>query len=482
MTKETRKTILLVEDDMITSRTLAAVLRRYGFNVITSMTGEDSVEVVRANREIDLVLMDIFLGNGIDGIEAAGLILRERDIPLVFLSSHAGREIVSETEKVASYGYVVKQSGDSVLAAIINTAFRLHDARMGMIDIDQVEDALRKSEQNYREIFNSTNEAIFIDEAATGRMIDVNDSMLRMYGYSSREEVLAGNIGDLSADEAPYDQNGAMEHVMKAIKEGPQTFEWRAKKKNGETFWAEVSLRSSRIGGEGRVLAVVRDISGRKQGEEILRQKTVALSEALEAKNALLNELQHRVKNTLSMIAGLIEIEAMNYASPDTVVVLNKLAARINTISNLYTLLYGTGDVQRVRLDHYFSGIIDSLSATFIDGTRDVKIIRDFENIEVDSRRAAPFGLVLNELFTNALKYAFSYGGSGDVHVKLWRGGDNINLSVSDNGAGLPPDFNMDKSHGMGMMLVQLLAKQLGGSLSFEGTAGTVFTVTVPQA
>ncbi len=139
-------------------------------------------------------------------------------------------------------------------------------------DRRRAEEGLRASEENYREIFNSTNEAIFIGEVSTGRIVDVNEPMLRMYGCDSKEEVLNGSLGDLSANVAPYTDAAAQEHIRKTLEEGPQTFEWLARKKNGETFWAEVSLRSSQIGGQGRILAVVRDITERKGAEEALKR------------------------------------------------------------------------------------------------------------------------------------------------------------------------------------------------------------------
>jgi PAS domain S-box-containing protein len=145
------------------------------------------------------------------------------------------------------------------------------------IDVDlaklkRAEEALRKSERNYREIFNATNEAIAICEAPTGKLLDVNDSTLHMYGYDSKEEILSGNIGTISANVEPYTQAEAKRNIKKAIEEGPQTLEWLGKKKNGQLFWVEVSLRSSQISGEERVLAVARDISERKRAEEALRQ------------------------------------------------------------------------------------------------------------------------------------------------------------------------------------------------------------------
>lgn len=132
--------------------------------------------------------------------------------------------------------------------------------------------ALRDSERNYREIFNSTSEAIMIDDAETGKIIDVNATTLAMYGYGSREEILAGNIGELSANLPPYGENEAQQRILRCINEGPQVFEWLAKKKSGEHFWTEVSLRKTEIGGEGKILAVCRDITGRKRAEDEIRQ------------------------------------------------------------------------------------------------------------------------------------------------------------------------------------------------------------------
>ncbi len=131
---------------------------------------------------------------------------------------------------------------------------------------------LQERERNYREIFNATSEAIFIQDPDSAAIIDVNEPMLAMYGFDSKDEVLAGNIGDLSANEPPYGQAEAKEIVRRALSEGPLTVEWLARKKNGEKFWVELSLRSSTIGGTGRLLAVARDITKRKCAEDELRQ------------------------------------------------------------------------------------------------------------------------------------------------------------------------------------------------------------------
>lgn len=134
------------------------------------------------------------------------------------------------------------------------------------------QEALLERERTYREIFNATNEAILIEDAVSGRILEANEAAVRMYGYSQESEILARSIDDLCANEPAFANAVARERIRQAMADGPQIYEWRARKKNGEHFWVEVSLRSSLIGGQERILAVVRDISPRKQAEQALRE------------------------------------------------------------------------------------------------------------------------------------------------------------------------------------------------------------------
>lgn len=128
--KTENKTILLVEDQPITAIMNQKVLEEHGFEVICAATGEEAVEIADDNRGIDLILMDIDLGKGIDGTEAAAIILSKYDLPLVFLSSHTEPEIVNKTKSITNYGYVVKNAGEVVLIASIEMAMKLHDAHL----------------------------------------------------------------------------------------------------------------------------------------------------------------------------------------------------------------------------------------------------------------------------------------------------------------------------------------------------------------
>ena len=125
---------------------------------------------------------------------------------------------------------------------------------------------------NYREMFDKVNDAIFVHDAETGEILDVNERMCEVYGYT-REEALELEVEDVLPDgsEEDYTREEAMEKLRKAREEGPQVFEWKAVTNDGEPFWAEVSLKGATISGEERILAVVRDVSERKESEERYR-------------------------------------------------------------------------------------------------------------------------------------------------------------------------------------------------------------------
>jgi PAS domain S-box-containing protein len=149
---------------------------------------------------------------------------------------------------------------------------RLFGFIMDVTESKLFEIAINDSELKMREIFNSTNEAIFIHDAITGEIIDCNQSTLEKYGYANKEELVGKGVGDISLNEHPYSEEVAFAKLQETIGKGNQTFEWLAKKKNGTTFWVEVSLRHIELNNQKRVLAVVRDTSERKKSESELQR------------------------------------------------------------------------------------------------------------------------------------------------------------------------------------------------------------------
>lgn len=144
----------------------------------------------------------------------------------------------------------------------------------GILESQETKKALQKSLSNYQEIFNSTHEAFFIHDIITGEIIDVNNSMLEMYGYSSKEEVLKLSVSDLSINQPPFTQKEAIDVINKALHEKLYVCEWLAKKATGEIFWVEVSLKLKKLSGKDRILTVVRDINEKKLQEKKIKYLT----------------------------------------------------------------------------------------------------------------------------------------------------------------------------------------------------------------
>jgi len=158
MISDNKKTILLVEDEAIIAISEKSVLEKYGYSIIIANSGEKAIELLNINNSIDLILMDIDLGSGIDGTETADIILKEHDIPVLFLSSHAEPAIVEKTEKITSYGYVVKSTSITVLDASIKMAFKLFDEKMIRAE---KEEALRINEDRLSKIMIAANDGMW---------------------------------------------------------------------------------------------------------------------------------------------------------------------------------------------------------------------------------------------------------------------------------------------------------------------------------
>ena len=199
MNNKEQKTILLVDDEVTIALNDAMQLKKYGYNVIIAYNGQKAIEAANLNYPpIDLILMDINLGEEMDGTEAAKIILQDHDIPLLFHSSHTEREIVDRTENITSYGYVVK-NGITVLDASIKMAFKLHEAYQELknqqIKTDAEQSKLQMYEKRYHRLFETAKDGILILNAENGMITDVNPFLIELLGYS-REEFLEKKIWD----------------------------------------------------------------------------------------------------------------------------------------------------------------------------------------------------------------------------------------------------------------------------------------------
>jgi two-component sensor histidine kinase len=234
---------------------------------------------------------------------------------------------------------------------------------------------------------------------------------------------------------------------------------------------AIIISRSQEAEERARAEAALRD------SVETLRQSDAALRAALAERESLLKELHHRVKNNLHVIMSLLEMQARQ--DPRTLSSLSQARDRITAIAAIHELLYQSGSFSVVDLGSYARRLVPHIAALYQDGSAvTLSVVGD--GIVVDLTRAVPFGLLLNELVSNAYKHAFP-SRAGVLTVTLGQENGSIFLRVADTGKGLPEDLDRRNPGTLGLPLVHMLAKQLGGTVTFEPGTGTTVHVSLPM-
>ena len=271
--------ILLVEDENITAMMEKKKLESYGYSVHHVLTGEEAIKAVFEDAiPADLILMDIDLGFGMDGTEAAEIILKQKEIPVLFLSSHTESEIVEKTERITSYGYVVKDSGIVVLNVSIKMAFKLFEAKMAE---RRNEDALRESEERYRAMVEKSPVGIAIVDDSY-KYTYVNNEFCKMVAYEN-EEIIGQDFFILLSDES---KSLAIERYQKRQRGEalPDRYEFSFVRKDGSLRNGEVQVVIyTDIAGKVNSLLQVYDITERKKAEEELLKEKNFIDSAIDS-------------------------------------------------------------------------------------------------------------------------------------------------------------------------------------------------------
>ena len=204
-----------------------------------------------------------------------------------------------------------------------------------------------------------------------------------------------------------------------------------------------------------------------------------SLQASLLEKEALLKEVHHRVKNNLQVITSLLRLEAGRQQQPDTIAVLKDMQGRIHSMALLHESLYRSGVFAAADLGLYLQQLTSQSLRTLSDKPGLIQLRLDLANISVGLDQAIPCGLLVNELISNCIKHAFPNGHTGEIKVELQpvAGNAHVRLCVSDDGVGLPADFESRRAQSLGLQLVSGLAQQLGSKLEIGSGPKAVFTV-----
>ncbi len=339
----------------------------------------------------------------------------------------------------------------------------LVDGVWDIVKRKEVEEALSTSERRYRMLVDGMKDLV----------IGLDDSKRAMFANPSLHRFLGVEGGDLIGQTIhayvhPDDVEKAYRVFNSDEKEG---IELRMRTPEG---WKIVSWESDRMshGPFGDAVAIGHDITERRRFEEELRH-------SLEEKTTLLQEVHHRVKNNMQIVNSLLSLQMFHEQDPKAVSTLQDASNRIMAIASVHEGLYQSESVSALDAQGHLLRLCQGLAHNLAP-CMNLSITVNAKNVSLDMGLAIPISLVINELVTNSIKYAFP-DGNGSINVTLSKMPDGMRLEVSDNGIGLPDDFNQTASSNIGTRLVRsIVIRQLGGSVNLRSSPHSRWTIKFP--
>jgi two-component sensor histidine kinase len=231
-------------------------------------------------------------------------------------------------------------------------------------------------------------------------------------------------------------------------------------------FWSEPGIS----GGDPGIWGFVRDITERKN----LYGK---VESSLREKELLLKEIHHRVKNNLQIVISLLNLQLRYIDDKRIIDALKESQNRIRAMSLVHEKLYRSENISNIGLSEYVRFLAESLFRFYGVKPGTVSLEIDTGDIAVDINTAIPLGLIINELVSNSLKYAFPRGKEGKISILIQKEDDRIRLIIRDNGIGIPEDMDWKNPPSLGLRLVTSLTEQLNGTIELDRTGGTCFTL-----
>ncbi len=396
----------------------------------------------------------------------AALSLRDRcHAPILWLSSAVGDEERARAALVPHFSVLSPPCTTSALMYAVDTA--LGNWR-------RERDIARKADL-HRLIVESAS-SVILNMDTSGRILYLNDFGLKFFDFSWSDIDGKNVIGTIVP---PVDTAGRdLAAMIAGIGRNPDRYmknENENMRSDGSKVYIAWTNRAihDENGNLASILCIGNDITARKKAED-------ALERSLEEKSTLLKELQHRVKNNLTILSMLLSMEARNMDDERAKHVFNEIINRIKTMATLYEGLYSSDNFSNLELDRYLSQLARALFETLMPDSRNIRLVTEMQPAPIDLKRAAPIGLILNELITNAAKYAFTGRGVGTISVNLDVKDGRAILTIADDGNGLPEGFSLERSAGTGLTLVKTLSRQTGGDFSMESGDGTTARLSIP--
>lgn len=327
---------------------------------------------------------------------------------------------------------------------------------------------LEKSEKRYRTIFENTGTAMVIIDDKMGIKL-VNTEFERSTGLYNEEIENKKNLLDFVVKDQLAEINKHLNLEEFKEKNTLKNYEIQLMDKKGEIrdYLATIGF----IPGTKNSLISLIDVTEHKKAENQVKA-------SLKEKEILLREIHHRVKNNLQVISTLLFLQSGEITDPEIIENYRESENRIQSIALIHEKMYQSTDLSSIDFTSYINSLIDDISHSYDTGQKDIKIQIDTGHFYLSIETVQPLGLIINELISNSLKYAFKGRNNGIITISLEElDSKYFKLTVSDNGIGLPEDLDFENSQTLGLLLVNNLVEQLEGTIRLIKNGGTIFEI-----
>jgi PAS domain S-box-containing protein len=332
------------------------------------------------------------------------------------------------------------------------------------------EEKLRESEEKYRSLFESDPDYTLLFDS-NGNVVDVNTATINITGLS-REELVGKHFMDL--DNIIEDDLDMRLHEISRLKEGHniKPFETRLIDKYGKARWINVQVNI--IEKKNKVmfiLVIASDITDNKQFEKELK-------DSLREKEILLQEIHYRVKNNMQIISSLLNIQTRYVDDEETV---NVLKESQNRVKSNHEKLYRSKNFNKINFSDYIESLVWDLFYSYSIKKATIKPVLDIDDVKLNIETSVPCGLIITELVSNSLKYAFPDHRKGELKISLKIKGDQYELTISDNGVGIPKNIDFRNTDSLGLQQINSLTNQIDGEIELNSSYGTEFKITFKE-
>jgi PAS domain S-box-containing protein len=315
-------------------------------------------------------------------------------------------------------------------------------------------------------VASKTDNSVIIADAS-GEIEWVNDGFTRMVGLA--KEVLGKKVGDIHVYESVENE------IEDAVsKKHSKIFESHVQTGSGKKMWISSTLTPifDDDGTLKKLVFVDTDISESKEmGERLI--------ESLREKDVLLKEIHHRVKNNLQIIISLLNLQSGYIKDEETLKAVREGQNRVRSMALIHEKFYQADELAEIDFGDYTEKLCHFLRQSYGDEENPVEFIIQTDGVALDMDHAMPCGMLVTEIVSNSLKYAFPNHRPGKINIEMRKFPQKkILFTISDNGIGLPDSFNIEKSESLGTQLIIALTKQVDGELFVSGKNGAKFSVT----